>query len=221
MFPTRPTPETLISHKIMAIEENHAVSDEFRLLRTRIVQRFSQNGWSSLMITGFSAGDGKSTIALNLAITFSKDTSHTTLLVDLDLRKPAIQKTLGLEPEVPGTGLNSYFLGKKSWEEIIIHPGINNLAILPAGSGASPGLEVFGSSLMKTLIKELKGKYGDCFMIFDVPSVSLYPDPLILSEYVDAILLVARRGRIPRGKVKRAISLLPREKLLGIVFNDG
>ncbi|MEW5802586.1 MAG: polysaccharide biosynthesis tyrosine autokinase [bacterium] len=210
-------PETLIVHKVMAIEENHRVSDEFRLLRTRIMQRLNKQG--IIMVTGFDSGDGKSTIALNLAVTFAKDRNHTTLLVDLNLRKPAIHEILELGSEA--IGLSSYFCGEKTVEELFINPGIHNLRILLAGNSISQAPELLGSPRMKALVEELKERYKNCFIIFDVPSICLYPDPLILSEYVDGILFVARWGKIPRENVKSATNMLPQEKFLGIVLNGG
>ena len=78
------------------MDENNPVSDQFKLLRTRIFQHTRAKGWNTLQVTRFRRGEGKSLVAANLAVSMARDTRQTTLLVDLDLRKPTVRKLFGL-----------------------------------------------------------------------------------------------------------------------------
>lgn len=210
--------ETLISNKVFAIEEKHRVCDQFRLLRTRIIQHMKQNGLRTIMVSGFGFQEGKSTIAANLAVTFSKEINCTSLLVDLDFRNSAIHRIFGIGSH--SGGLTDYLLGQRSMEEIFVRPGIDKLSILPAGRDVPNAPELLGSPSMKDMVNELRERYPDRFVIFDVPSASKSPAPLIVSEHIDAILLVARKGVTKQAEVKQVMGLIPKAKILGLVFND-
>lgn len=208
----------LLAHKIVTMDERHPATDPFKLLRTRILQQTRLKGWNTIQVTGFEQAEGKSTVAANLAVSLAIDTRQTTLLVDLDFRRPAIHKLLGLGSGI--RGLKSYFLEEADLEELIICPGIEKFTVLPAGGSLPNAAELMGSAAMEALVKELKERYRDRYIIFDTPAVNLCPDPLIFSEYVDAIVLVARAARTSRESIKSAMDLVPREKVLGIVLND-
>lgn len=214
----RVSSEHLLKQKIFAISEKHAVSDEFKLLRTRIMQQIRPQGLNTILVTGFGPSDGKSTIAVNLAVSISKDLRQTTLLADLDFRDPDIQKIFGLDEEM--SGLKDYFLNGTRLHEIFINPGIEKLRLLPAGGKVENAPEILGSPKMEKLVKELKLRYSDRIIIFDSPAVTVCPDSLIFSEYVDAILLVVRSSKTSRDEIREGLKLLPEEKIIGMVFND-
>jgi Mrp family chromosome partitioning ATPase len=73
---------------------------------------------------------------------------------------------------------------------------------------------------MEALVGELKKRYQDRYVIFDTPPMHGFPDALVFSEYVDAIILVARAGHTSRISVEKTTDLIPREKVLGLIFND-
>ena len=171
-----------------------------------------------LQITGFGVGEGKSLVAANLAVSIAGDTRQTTLLVDLDFRRPAVHHLFDLDPDSPS--LASYFLDNTPLEDILVNPGIPNLTLLPAAGGAPNPTELLGSSRMESLVQELKERYKDRYIIIDSPSVNLCPDPLVISEYMDGLILVARAAQVTNESIESAMSKLPREKCLGVVFND-
>ena len=210
--------ETLRSRKIFSVDEKSKIGDEFRLLRTRVLQQMRPRGWSTMLVTGFGPEEGKSIVAANLAVSISKDLRQTTTLVDLDFRKPSVHYFFNMEAGI--TGLKNYFFGSTRLEDIFINPGIDKLTILPAGGKMDNSPELLGSPGMEALVRELKERYSDRIIIFDVPGATNCPDSLIFSEYVDCILLVARACHTNQDAVKDALSVLPREKILGIVLND-
>ncbi len=205
-------------NRILTLDEDKTVSDQFKLLRTRIFQYTRPRGWNTIQVSGFGAGEGKSFVAANLAVSMARDTRQTTLLVDLDLRKPAVRHIFGLGQDTPG--IEAYFMEDAPLEEILVCPGIEKLTLLPAGSSVLNATEWMGSPKMEALIRELKERYEDRYILFDTPGVNVCPDPLVVAEYVDALLLVARADCTTQDSVKAAVELVPREKVLGLVLND-
>lgn len=205
-------------NRILALDDYDPISDQFKLLRTRVFQSTRPRGWNTIQVTSMGPGDGKSLVASNLAISMAKDTRQTTLLVDLDFRKPAIRNIFCLGSGV--TGLEAYFLEDVPLEEIIVNPGIGKLTILPCATSVPNATELMGSPKMEALIRELKDRYQDRYIIFDTPGINTCPDPVILSEYMDGMLLVARANRTPLDGVTSAMELIPKEKVLGFVLND-
>ncbi len=209
--------EKLKENRIITVDEDDPLTDQFKVLRTRILKRTREEGKRTIQISGFGMGEGKSTVAANLAIAMAKETRQTTLLVDLDFRNPSIHKLFCLGDV---KGLKDYFEDNVPLEELFINPGIPKFTILPAGGRIKGSPEILGSQKMEELIKELKERYPDRYIIFDTPGMSICPDPLIVSEYMDAILLVAREGVTDQDTVNSVMEIVPKEKLLGIVLND-
>ena len=212
------SPEILEKNKIVAIDEDHPVADQFKLLRTKILHRTRGTRHNTIQVSGFDSEEGKSIVSVNLAISMAKDTRQTTLLVDIDFRKPSVHKLLGLGNDIKG--VKDYFENRLDLEEIFVSPGIDKLTVLPAGRKMLNATEVIGSSKMEALVKELKERYPDRYIIFDSPGLNTCPDPLVFSEYVDAILLVARSDFTSQESIKTVMNLVPRDKVLGTVLND-
>lgn len=211
------SPGALSKNRII-IDEDSRIAEQFKILRTLLFSRTRPQGWSTVQITGFDPGEGKSLIAANLAISIARDSRQTTLLVDLDFRNPSVHTLMGLGPQTPG--LTSYFAREKSLEEILVSPGIDKLTVLPAGGRVPHAPELIGSPEMEALVRELKERYKDRYVIFDTPPMNGFPDALVFSEYVDSMILVARAGHTSRISVKNAVDLVPREKVLGVIFNS-
>jgi len=206
------------SRNKVVLDDGDRVAEQFKVLRTLLFNRTRPKGWSTVQITGFDSGEGKSLVAVNLAISIARDSRQTTLLVDLDFRNPSIHTLLGLGPSVPG--LVSFFAGLKGLEELLINPGIEKLTVLPAGGRVLQAPELMGSPKMEALVGELKERYKDRYIIFDTPPMLGFPDALVFSEYVDSIILVARAGHTSRISVEKTVDLVPRDKVLGLIFND-
>lgn len=205
-------------NRIVAMEECGMLADQFKLLRTQLFQHTRPGGLNAIQISGFNTGEGKSLVAVNLAISIARDARQTTLLVDADLRNPSIHKLLDLGSDVPG--LKQHLLDGMPLEEILVSPGIEKLSVLPAGGKINHSTELIGSPAMETLVRELKERYRDRYVIFDTPPVNECSDPLVFCEYVDAMILVARADFTTSDAVRAAMDRIPREKVLGIVLND-
>ncbi|MEJ5366534.1 MAG: CpsD/CapB family tyrosine-protein kinase [Desulfosoma sp.] len=210
--------ERLLASRLFAVSDDNPYADRFKLLRTRVLQTTRLRGWNTIQVSGFGANEGKSLLAANLAVALARDTRQTTLLVDLDFRRPSLHELFWLGDRIKG--LDSFFKGESALEELFISPGIEKLTILPTVRPMARSAEIMGSPAMEAFIREIKQRYDDRTIIFDTPGMSVCPDPLIVSEYMDCVVLVARAGTTRKDAVAEALKVIPPDKLLGIVLND-
>jgi capsular exopolysaccharide synthesis family protein len=208
-------PHVMERHRVAAVT-NDATADAFRLLRTQVLMQMRQNGWQTLAVTSPNKGAGKSTVSLNLAISFAMELDYTALLVDADLRDPDLRKLLELDP---GPGLADYLVGKATLEDLLIHPLVGNLVMLPGGAPIANTSELMRSPMMAEMVRELRSRYPDRLIVFDVPPILSGADTLALSSYMDATILLVEEYKTPRDDIERSCELLRHSNLLGIVLN--
>jgi capsular exopolysaccharide synthesis family protein len=214
--PTVEIPQHVLERHRIASVTNDANSDAFRVLRTQLLVQMRKNGWRTLAITSPNRGAGKSTVALNLAISFAIEMDSTALLVDADLRDPDVRQMLELEP---GPGLADYLMGRATLANLLLHPDLGNLVVLPGGAPVAFTSELMRSPMMAKLIRELSSRYSDRMIVFDVPPILAGADTLALSEYIDATILLVEECRTSREDIERSCALLAHSNLIGIVLN--
>jgi protein-tyrosine kinase len=207
----------LMHNRCVCIEPDALELEAYKVLRTRIQQTMKAKNWNTLMVTSPNSGDGKTLTSVNLALTFAKAYNQTVMLVDCDLRRQNVHKLLGLES---AAGLVDFLVDDKPLNEFIIWPGIEKLSLISGGRAIQNGAEVLGSTRMKSLVQELKSRYDDRFVIFDVPPILSGADTLALAPCVDCILMVVKEDRTRMRDIKKALDMLPREKFVGYVLNN-
>lgn len=201
-----------------ARDEKTSVVEEFNKLRSTIIALTSGEQFlNTLLVTSTVSEEGKSMTALNLAISLAKEHDHTVLLVDTDLRRPSIHKYLGLEPE---QGLVNCLREELPIEEALIKTGIGKLVVLPAGEAVKDPVDLLSSLKMKEIVKELKERYQERYVIFDTPPALPFADAGILAGFVDSTLFVVREGTANRGDVEKTLKEFKEHRLLGVVYND-
>jgi capsular exopolysaccharide synthesis family protein len=209
-------PSVLERHRVAAVSDDHAKSDPFRMLRTQLLLLMRKQGWQTLAVTSPNKGAGKTTLSLNLAIGFGMEHDHTSLLVDADLRDPDVRHMLELGA---GPGVVDYLTGKAPLEGLLIHPGLGNLVVLPGGAPVHESSELMRSPMMGDLVRELRGRYPDRLVVFDVPPVLASADTLAISAYIDATLLVVEERGTSREDIREACELLRHSNLVGVLLN--
>ena len=192
------------------------VAESFRTLRTRILHLESEKPIKNVLVTSATPGEGKSFICANLGLSFAQGLDYHGLLVDCDLRKPALGKLFGLSNE---RGLVNYLRDNEELSSLVTDVCIDKLRIIPAGPPAVNPAELLGSETMKELIEELGSRYDDRIVFYDSPPLQAASETAILAKYVDAVVLVVRWGAGRREHVKSLVELFGREKIVGIVFN--
>ncbi|MGE4351995.1 MAG: CpsD/CapB family tyrosine-protein kinase [Bdellovibrionales bacterium] len=202
----------VLAHRLRSYE-----ADLFRLLRTQVLQTMGNHHFNTLAITSPNYGEGKTTIALNLAVSIALDLKQTVLLVDLDLRKPSLHRYLGLNPEL---GLTDYLAGRNELSECLLRLPFERLTTLPAGRQLEQSSELLGSPQMSALAAELKSRYPDRMVIYDMPPLLAQDDPLTFLPHVDAFLLVVQDGVTRAQDVKRSMDILSQANVIGTVLNN-
>lgn len=203
---------------IAANEPSSQIAEEFRKLKSILVKLTKQETFNNtLIVTSAMAREGKSVTSVNLAISLAQEFDHTVLLVDCDLRKPSLHKYLGIEPE---KGIYDCLVEGVDIGEALVKTPMKKLTLLAAGSmRANPG-DLFSSQTMKELVKEMKNRYPDRYIIIDTPPVLPFSETRLLSQIVDGVIFVVKEGAVSIHHIKDALDALKGSNLLGIVYNE-
>lgn len=209
--------DLLEENRIVAHRTRSAEADLFRLLRAQILQTMAARGFKTLAVTSANYGEGKTTIALNLGLSIAQDQKQTVLLVDMDLRKPSVNAYLGLEKSC---GLTDCLAGTAQLSDCLVRLPFARMTVLPAGQQVEQSSETIGSPKMGALAEELKMRYADRLIIYDMPPLLAQDDPLAFLPHVDAVLLVVQDGVTKTSEIKRSLEILASAQVLGIVLNN-
>ncbi|WP_319583441.1 XrtA-associated tyrosine autokinase [uncultured Pseudodesulfovibrio sp.] len=205
----------------MLVSLNDIVSpaaEEFRKLKQNLVRLTKKKGFqNTIVITSGTMGEGKSVTSTNLAISLAQEFDHTVLLVDADLRKPSCHELLCMEQ---GVGLSDCLLEGTDVSNAIIRTGIGKLSFLPAGTPmANPG-ELLASQRMATVLREMKERYSDRFLIIDTPPVLPFAESRILARMADMVVLVVREQRLSKYELNETLEALSGANVAGAVFTQ-
>ena len=211
-------PGWLKQNRIIIGDKQDDVSRAYKILRTQVSQRMRKHGWKTLGITSPGNGEGKTLTAINLSISLALEPNQTVLLVDADLSQPSIHTYLGFEVK---QGLREHLLDGVPVQQILVHPQIRRLVLMPGSSPLSNSSEMLSSSMMLQLVQELKKRYPMRLVVFDLPPVLASDDVLAFAPYIDTVLLVAEEGKTFRDELARAAELIQasNQNLIGTVLN--
>jgi capsular exopolysaccharide synthesis family protein len=155
-------------------------------------------------------------VAANLAISIARGLDEHVLLVDADMRSPSVHELFALGPS---DGLVSFLLNEHRLSDVLQKTRIEKLTVLPCGTSAENPAELLASQKMRHLVEEVGSRYDDRYIVFDCTPVQQTPEPRVLGELVDGVLLVVQAEKTSRQVVRNTVNLLGQDKILGIVFN--
>ncbi len=204
----------LLSH----LKPKSQISEAFRALRTSLLLSQPDHPPQVILVTSALPREGKTTVAVNLAVTLAQ-LGDRTLLVDSDLRKPGIRRAMNLTVGKEA-GLSSYLAGVSNLDEVIIpHPTINNFMLLTTGPVPPSPADLISSHRMREAIEEFRHRFK--FIVIDSPPIMAATDAVILSSLADGVLLVVRSGETPKEAFTRTRDLLSAVKCrpLGVILN--
>jgi capsular exopolysaccharide synthesis family protein len=195
---------------------NSAVAEAYRVLRTSVLLSTAGSPPKTILVTSAQPGEGKTTTAINTAASLAQ-LGASVLLIDCDLRKPTVQKALGLEGS---DGLSTCLSRKIAVEDLIQRLPVANLSALPSGPVPPNAAELLSSVQMKELLKTLGEKYDH--IVIDSPPLINVTDPVILATMVDGVILVVQGGKSTREVVRRARMELAtaNARIFGVVLNN-
>ncbi len=192
------------------------VSESCRAIRTNLLFMSADNPATRILITSPSPQEGKTTVAINLAITMAQSGSSV-LLVDTDMRRPRVHKAFDLHPR---KGISTMVLGESTMEESVLKTDIPNLDILTCGPAPPNPSELMHTESFIRVVEQLSEAYDR--VIFDSPPVGVVTDAAILSKLVDGTVLIVKSLQTTRDAAKHAVSVLHDigANILGAVLND-
>lgn len=194
------------------------VVQSFRKMRTLLLQQ-AQAGNFTTMVTGMRPGSGASFVARNLAAALAFDEMRTALLVDCNRDTPTVGDLLDGRAR---NGLTDLLENPDaiSIGDVIYSTGIPRLRAVPVGRRRDRPTEYFTTHRMKAFLEVTRRRYPDRYVIVDAPSMEASADPRILADWCQYVLLVVRYGEATRDELLEAVATFPREKFVGVIFND-
>jgi protein-tyrosine kinase len=210
-------PSVLRANGVMPADASGPAGHAFKMLRTQVLQRLRRRGWNTLAVISPTPKDGKTFTAINLAIAIAGDTNHTTLLVDFDLRNPSVHRRFGIEPEI---GVEQCLRGEAAVSEALVNPqGYPKLLLLPARNPVSNSSNLLSSERTRRVIREIKERYPNRVVLFDLPAVLGADDALAFAPQVDAALVVVGEEHTRREDLQRCFEIMRDIPVIGTVLN--
>ncbi len=203
-------------HFVSYTNPNSEIAEQFRTIRTNIQFSSIDHKHKTLIITSPSSCEGKTTSAINLAISISQQ-GEKVLLIDANLRKPKLHISFNLKDSY---GLTDVLMGRQPLEEAIFQTQIGRLDLLPSGIIPPDPTEIIGSNAMRYFLNDIKEEYDT--VIFDCPPVLETTDTKLLAGQCDGVIMVLKSGKTDREKAVEANRLLRlvRAKVLGVILNE-
>jgi len=211
MFPSLPE-RLVVAHSGLDNQEDAYAREQFRMIRTRLVELMRVRPIRSIMVTSATQGEGKTWVSANLAFSMSTLQNLRVLLVDADLRGAGLGNLLRMNSRV---GLSDYLVNGKSLSSVRVQLG-TNLAVVPTAHLEEGSAELLSGKRMRDFLEEALQDHD--LVILDAPPVLALADAQVLAAMVDAAILVVRAGSSPYDLVRSAIDLL-KPKTVGVVVN--
>lgn len=200
-------------------KRNRAV-EEYRLIKRRVLSRWRTMGETlsnTIMVTSALPEEGKTTIAINLAMSIAAEEDLRVLLVDADFIKPDALRRLGIKA---GKGLIDVIQDPRmDISDVMLGTNIEKLSLIPSGQLHDRCTELLASARMSEIISELATRYEDRILIFDSPPVLATTESVTLASHMGQIVFVVQAERTGRHLVDSALDLIGGQKPLGLVLN--
>jgi capsular exopolysaccharide synthesis family protein len=208
--------EGVEQHLVSLLSPHSFEADQYRNLRHFLQQATAGSGLKVLAVTSPAAGDGKTTTAINLAVTLAQSPGARVVLIDTDLRRPCVATSLGLD-DTRGGGLSTTVRDPQMALQDVVERTPFNFHVLPAGPPPPNAYQVLDSPRLGELLEQARRSYD--YVVLDAPPVLVVPDCSLMSQCVDGFLMVVAAHRTPRKLLAEALGALNESKVLGIIFN--
>ena len=201
-------------HLVAITDPRSPECEQFRSLRTRILQAGERDGKRSFVITSANMGEGKTLTAVNLAWLLAQTDGSTALIIDADLRHPCAAEYLGI---AESRGLSEVLTGETKLTEAIIKLNPVGLHLLPGGARREDVAELLSGPRFSRLLEEARQLFD--YIIIDAPPMGVFTDASVLISRADAAVIVLRAGSTRYAVLDRLLEQVPRERILGVVLN--
>ncbi len=211
------SPKNIDPHIVSLMAVSSLEAEQYRNICSRLEHMRKENGLGIIAISSPIAGDGKTMTAINIAGTLSQFPETKVLLIDMDFRRPAVSKYLGIT-DGHNAGLSNLIDEPQLNLSKVVRQYANaNLNILPAGQPSQTPHELIKSRRLVSILQEARTQYD--YVILDLPPM-FFPDSRLLEYLVDGFVLVISAHRTPRKLVEESLNLLHPDKIRGIILNN-
>jgi len=208
--------ESVDDRLVTLLTPNSFAGEQYRTLRHLVEKMHTETGVSVVGVSSPSIGDGKTTTAINLAGALAQARETKVLLIDMDLRRPAVNGQLGLRGFNP-KGVVAVLGAGASLDDVIVELPMFNLSIIPSGPRQSAPYELLKSSRLHQMMDEARRRFD--YVIVDTPPVIAVPDCRVISSGVDGFLVIVNAHKTPTRLLNETVSVLGQSKVLGLIFN--
>jgi protein-tyrosine kinase len=200
-----------------------ALVEDFRIIKRPLIKKaFAERAPGDLpgnliMVTSSLPGEGKTYCAINLAMSIAMELDHTVLLVDADVARPSVLRTLGLPAQ---RGLMDILVDESlDLSDVMLRTNVPTLAILPAGTSTPRATELLASAAMTNLVMEIAHRYPDRIVIFDSPPLLLTSEARVLASHMGQIAVVVESETTTQHAVKESLSQLEGIANVNLIYN--
>ncbi|MFC5477639.1 XrtA-associated tyrosine autokinase [Massilia suwonensis] len=207
---------------VTAASGRTSLLEDFRVIKRPLLKRAFSEGAPGrpnnlIMITSSLPGEGKTYCAINLAMSIAMELDHTVLLVDADVARPSVLRTLGLPAQ---RGLMDILIDDKlDLSDVMLRTNVDTLSILPAGTSTPRATELLASSTMSNLVNEIAHRYPDRVIIFDSPPLLLTSEASVLASHMGQIVMVVEAQGTTQHAVKEALRQLEGCSNVNLIYN--
>src|SRR5215208_3730141 len=208
------SPARVEPHLIAVSQPRSAYTEQYRSLRTRILEVGERMQMRAFVVTSVGVGEGKTLTALNLAWLLAQTEGVRALLIDSDLRRPCATDYLGIDAKM---GLSEVLGGQLRLEDAIVRLEPAGLHLLPGGRPRDDVAELLSGPSYARLLTEVRRMFD--YIIIDAPPLGIFTDANVLMSKADGGLLVVRAGKTRYSAVEKLMEQMPKDRLLGVVLN--
>ena len=208
---------------VTAASGRTSLLEDFRIIKRPLLKRaFAERSDQArpgnlIMVTSSLPGEGKTYCAINLAMSIAMELDHTVLLVDADVARPSVLRTLGLPAE---RGLMDILLDDKlDLADVMLRTNVDTLSILAAGTSTPRATELLASSTMNNFLDEIAHRYPDRVIIFDSPPLLLTSEARVLASHMGQIAVVVEAQRTTQHAVQEALRQLEGCSNVNLIYN--
>lgn len=201
----------------------NVISEQYREIKRKLLQNAfgplasTISSSNIIMVSSARPSEGKTFTAVNLALSIAAEQDKTVLLVDADVLKPNVLRTLGLDGQI---GLMEYLLGQvDDLSDVIFHTNVPKLRIIPAGGSHHLSTELLASSVMRDTVEEFSNRYPDRVVIIDTPPLIGINESAVLANLAGQAIVVVEEGRSKLGDIQSAVERLNPDMAIGFVVN--
>jgi len=204
------------SRLVCLTDQGGLAAEKFRVLGLKLRHLRERRKLKRIVITSSIPEEGKSLIAANLALNQSRSKVLNAVLIDGDLRRPELGRRFGFNRNLPG--LSEVLRGERELSEVVYKLEGSGLWFIPAGVTPENPIEVMQSGRLQQLLEQLETFFD--WIIIDTPPVLPLADTPLWMKLADGVLLVAREGVCEKKQLERAVEVIDRSTMLGVIVNS-